>query len=75
MIVSRAAHPVPAVIPLLAWRELAELDALRAEHRSLLGRIESLRPCSHRRVVLQAKLEHLTARILAAELALKGGRP
>lgn len=74
MIMARAAHPLPAVVPLLAWRELQELDALKAERRALIGRIEAMRPCSHRRIVLQSDLERLTARIIAAELALNGGR-
>lgn len=70
----RAAHPAPAVIPLLAWRELAAINAMAAERAALKERIAALPRNSHRRIILQARLEELTATWLAALVALKGGR-
>lgn len=52
-------------LPLFAWRDLAEIEAERTE---LKRRIKLLRPHSHRRLELQARLKDLTSRELKCEV-------
>jgi len=70
MIMARAAHP--AILPLLVWREQDEIARLQAQREDLWRRIEALRPHSHRRIELQARLRDVTARQLEFERDLGG---
>ena len=63
----------PAMLPLLVWREQDEVARLQAQRDDLARRIAVLRPHSHRRIELQARLRDLTARQLQL-LAEIGGR-
>lgn len=60
----------PPAPPLLTWPERAEIARLADERASLAVRVAALRPHSHRRVALQARLAELTERQLRAEQAL-----
>lgn len=71
MIMARAVQP--ASLPLLVWREQDEVARLQAERDRLVQRVAALRPHSHRRIELQARLRDLTARQLQL-LADIGGR-
>lgn len=65
MIMARAVQP--AILPLLVWRERDEVTRLQEQRDRLLQRIHALRPHSHRRIELQARLRDLTARQLELE--------
>lgn len=71
MTMARAAEP--ALLPLLVWREQDEVARLQAEREKLVQRVAALRPHSHRRIELQARLRDLTVRQLQL-LAEIGGR-
>jgi hypothetical protein len=58
--------------PLLHWQGLRAIDGLRARRHDIAVRMSGLAPHSHRRVVLQARLNDLTAQIIRRELALRG---
>lgn len=62
---------LPAVAPLLLWPERQAIDAMERQRAQLMARIAGMRPHSHRRVVMQARLEELTLQILRAEVALR----
>ncbi len=70
MMTRRAAHD-PGM-PLLIWTELAEIGRLQAQRLSLETRIAALRPHSHRRVELEARLRDLTASQLKIEATIRG---
>lgn len=55
-------------VPLFHWPELQRLAALEADRRRLMARAAALPPASHRRIVLEARIAELTARLLAAEI-------
>lgn len=61
------------VAPLLAWPEIGEAAALRGERAELIGRIAALRPRAHKRLVLEARLTDVTARLLDVETRLARG--
>ena len=69
---ARALRPA-APPPLLAWREMRELDGMRARRRDLQARIAALPRHAHRRVALEARLGELTAAIIASALELLRG--
>ncbi len=60
-----------SVVPLFVWREQSEIDRLQVQREALIARMERLRPHSHARVALQARLQQLTAEQL--QLTLKAG--
>lgn len=68
----RAAAPRPPAeaVPLLMWDELKKVEDLRAERAALIRRMAAYPPFSHRHVRLEAQLNELTARVIAAELEL-----
>nr|WP_278437070.1 hypothetical protein [Brucella anthropi] len=59
-------------LPLLIWNELAEIGRLQAQRQCLETRIAVLRPHSHRRVELEAKLRDVTAAQLKIEATIRG---
>ena len=69
---ARALRPAPPP-PLLAWRELRELDGMRARRAELQARIAALPKHAHRRVALEARLGELTAAIIAREIQILRG--
>lgn len=72
MIVARASS---SVIPaLFAWREQAEIGRLQAQREELIARIGKMRPHSHRRIELQARLRQITATQLELAARLESGR-
>ena len=58
-------------MPLFAWPEQLEIARLEEDRRALITRIAALRPHSHRRVELQARLKDVTARQMALQIALR----
>lgn len=64
----------PAPLPLLAWKETAEIERLEAELRALHARILAARPHSHARVELEARARILRARQLSLECELRARR-
>ncbi|KQZ14330.1 hypothetical protein ASD44_09780 [Mesorhizobium sp. Root554] len=58
--------------PLLVWREQSELDHLEDECQALKTRIASLRPHSHYRIELEARLRGLRSRQIRLECELRG---
>lgn len=62
---------IPAVAPLFSWPELVAIEEIERERRALKARIETLPRCSYRRIVLAARLQELTHRSLAAQVALR----
>ena len=66
----RVAAP-PTVAPLLLWPEQQAIDAMERQRAQLKDRIAEMRPHSHRRVVMQARLEELTLQMLRAKVALR----
>lgn len=59
-------------MPLLIWTELAEIERLQAQRNTLELRIAALKPHSHRRVELEARLRDLTATQLKIEATIRG---
>lgn len=64
--------PAISEMPLLVWTELAEIGRLEAQRQTLGTRIAALRPHSHRRVELEARLRDLTATQLKIEATIRG---
>lgn len=60
-------------VPLFHWPELQRLAALDDDRRRLMARAAALPPASHRRIVLEARIAELTARLLAAEIGSARG--
>lgn len=58
------ARTQPQVLPLLVWTEQRDVLLLQDARADLQRRIQTLRPHSHRRVELEARLRDLTARQL-----------
>ncbi len=56
---------------LFVWREQSEVARLQAQRDGLLARVQQLRPHSHRRIELQARLKELTARQLELEARIE----
>jgi len=54
-------------LPLLCWPEQARIDALVIKREELHRRIEALRPNAHHRIVLEARMREVTARLLQME--------
>lgn len=48
-------------LPLFDWPDGIQPDLLEQSRADLVSRIERLPPLSHRRIVLQARLQDLTA--------------
>lgn len=61
----------PSVAPLLLWPQSREVDALERERAELMARMSALPAHSHRRIVMQARLQDLTLRALRASVALR----
>lgn len=57
-----------APLPLLTWQEDEALARLAADRENLMARIARLRPMSHRRVELIARLKQLTDEELRLQL-------
>lgn len=66
--------PVPALVPLLIWQDVHALEEMERERRDLISRMQTLPRCSHRRIVLAARLRELTHRIISAQVDLRGRR-
>ncbi|WP_156460144.1 hypothetical protein [Mesorhizobium sp. Root157] len=64
------ASTLPQILPLLVWTEQREVLLLQDARTDLQRRILSLRPHSHRRVVLEARLRDLTAQQLKLQTAI-----
>lgn len=64
---------LPQTLPLLDWPEVSEAALLREERADLQRRIALQRPRAHRRLVLEARLADVTARLLLAEKRLADG--
>ena len=62
---------LPAVASLFSWPELVAIEEMERERRALIARIETLPRCSHRRIVLAARLQELTHRSLVARIELR----
>lgn len=58
-------HP----LPLFKWHEAREAERLCRCRKALLGRIQKLRPHSHKRVALEERLKNITSEQMKAELA------
>lgn len=58
-------------LPLFDLPRLRELESLEAERSALAERIQKLPPNSHKRVVLQNRLEVLTLAALRAETEME----
>ena len=63
-----AARSEIAPLPLLNWPEQVKIDALKQQREKLQATIDRLRPNSHRRIILQARLSELTAKELQLEV-------
>lgn len=63
----------PQVLPLLVWTEQREVLRLQDERTDLQRRILLLRPHSHRRIELEARLRDLTVQQIKLQNAI--GRP
>lgn len=72
---ARSAAQLPALVPLFQWRDVAALAELERERKALKARIETLPRCSHRRIVLAARLQDLTHRHLAMLVELRRTTP
>lgn len=70
----RAANISDTAPPLLVWRETSEIERLAAECAALAARAQALRPHSHYRIELEARLRALRCRQIALECELRGGR-
>lgn len=70
MIMARAVSH--SLAPLFVWREQGEIDRIQEQRDLLIKRINRLRPHSHARIALQARLQQLTVEQL--ELTLKRRR-
>lgn len=57
--------------PLLIWRERSDIERLEEERAALRQRISRLRPHSHYRLELEARLRDLTMRQMRLEMALR----
>lgn len=60
-------HRAPSTAPLLEWPDRAAIEALEASRARLIARCNALRPHSHKRVALLARVADLTTEILARE--------
>ncbi len=65
----RAASAFPP--PLLVWRERSEVERMEEEREALRIRIARLRPNSHYRLELEARLRDLTGRQMRLEMTIR----
>ncbi|MFC5393040.1 hypothetical protein [Bosea vestrisii] len=72
---ARSAAQLPVLVPLFQWRDVAALAELERERQALKARIDTLPRCSHRRIVLAARLQDLTHRHLAMLVELRRTSP
>ncbi len=71
MMPRRAMVSAPSILPLFVCDELSAIDRLTREREHLIHRISRLKPHSHVRIVLQARLAHITGQLLALEGDIK----
>lgn len=63
-----------STLPLLNWPEQARINTMELERENLHQRIEALPHKAHRRIVLEARLQDLTARQLQMEADITSPR-